>query len=216
MNKNDLRKLIDEGESSTTEFKRKLNNSFKIAKEISAFSNSKGGIILIGVDDDGTIVGVESEKYEEEVIKEACDFHLEPRVIPEISNESYLGFEILVVIIPESDNKPVKLLIENEQGQVKKRAYIRVGEKSVMASSEMARALRYQNQESEKELKLVIGSKEKSLFNYLEKYERATVKDFAKLVNISKRRAERLMIRLMRAGVLQIHHDTSNDYFTLK
>jgi DNA-binding MarR family transcriptional regulator len=67
----------------------------------------------------------------------------------------------------------------------------------------------------EKPLKLSIGYNEKRLFAYLEKYEKSTVKDFAKLVNISDRRAERLLIRLVRAGALQIHNDLHHDYFTL-
>jgi len=40
------------------------------------------------------------------------------------------------------------------------------------------------------------------------------VKDFARLVNISKRRAERILVQLVRAGVLQIHIDSEEDYFT--
>ena len=86
-----------------------------------------------------------------------------------------------------------------------------------MASSEMARALRYLNKGIDRDTKGVsftFGKNEKALFKYLEANERATVNDFAKLVNISRRRAERLMIRMLRAGVLQIHQDSAHDYFT--
>ena len=61
---------------------------------------------------------------------------------------------------------------------------------------------------------IYIGEAEKRLFSYLEAKERITVKEYAKLVNISKRRAERKLITLVRAGVLQIHNDSHNDYFT--
>lgn len=217
MNRKQLKRLIESGESTTVEFKRKLNESHKIAKELCAFANTSGGVLIVGVDDDGTICGVTSEKTEAEVIRQACDFDLTPPINPEIYHFNLMGFELVVAVIEESTNKPINLISLNENNQKIKRAYIRVGEKSVMASSEMARALRYLNKganEDDEGLRLVIGHNEKALFEYLEKNEKATVSDFARLVNISNRRAERLMIRLLRAGVLQIHQDNTHDYFT--
>lgn len=215
MTKHQLREIIQNGENSKVEFKRKLNSSFKIAKEICALANSSGGVIIIGVDDDGTVVGIESEKYEYDLVIEACRFYLSPNLEPEIIHFDFLRIELLVVIIKESMNKPIKVkMLDKDNKRYFYRAYIRMGEKSVMASSEMARALRYQNNIDQ--LTISIGEKEKSLMNYLNRYEKITVMEFAKLVNISRRRAERLMIRLIRAGVLQIHNDSHHDYFTLK
>ena len=48
----DIFTLIEDGESETVEFKRKFSTSRKIAKEMIAFANTKGGYILFGVDDD--------------------------------------------------------------------------------------------------------------------------------------------------------------------
>ncbi len=47
----DLKKLISKGESETLEFKESLQLKDEIGETISAFSNSNGGIILIGVSD---------------------------------------------------------------------------------------------------------------------------------------------------------------------
>jgi ATP-dependent DNA helicase RecG len=52
------KKLLDLGETETLEFKEKLNKSFY--KTISAFANTKGGIILLGVEKNGIITGVEA------------------------------------------------------------------------------------------------------------------------------------------------------------
>lgn len=215
MNINEIKEIIDGGESSKVEFKRKVTDARKIAKEISALANTRGGTILIGVDDDGTIYGVASEKSEIQIVQEACQFHIQPPIVPEVEVVFLYGQYIVIINIKQSHQKPHTMeFINQEQRKAYKRAYIRLGEKSVIASREMYRLMNYQNPDSES-IKLSIGEKEKRLFNYLEKYEKATVKDFAKLVNISVRRAERLMIRLVRAGVLQIHNDTSQDYFTL-
>ena len=56
MNKHPLSNLIALGEGFTTEFKR--TSISNLGREICAFANATGGVILIGVDDDGEIVGV--------------------------------------------------------------------------------------------------------------------------------------------------------------
>lgn len=211
----DFLKLIENGESTTIEFKRKISSFEKIAKEITAMANTLGGYLFIGIDDNGSIVGVKSEKSEVTTIEFANETLILPNVNLEIDVVDYKGKDIIAVKIPNSELKPHKLLIIDENQKQIKRAFIRVGEQSVMASSEMTRLMSYQNKNSIAELKLSIGHNEKSLFSYLEKENRITVKEYATLINISKRRAERLLIRLVRAGVIQINTDLNNDFFTL-
>ena len=213
MHPNDVKELILAGETTTIEFKRKAKSPIKIAKEISAFANTKGGFLIVGVDDDGTIYGVRSEKSEIDIIETACQFNIDPPIEPEIEVIDLYGQDIVIASITESSTKPHRLLTESEDDKNDRRVYIRLGEKSVIASKEMTRLMKQQT--LDKPVRLIIGDKEKRLFAYLEKHERATVKDFAKLVNISRRRAERLMIRLVRAGALQINNETNHDYFTL-
>jgi len=80
-----IESIIRGGESSTVEFKRSMLPSADLAQLMSAFANSEGGILLIGVDDDGTIGGVpgyripqaieEIEKTAESVLFEPVDFN---------------------------------------------------------------------------------------------------------------------------------------------
>jgi len=214
-----LIEIIESGESTTVEFKRKSVSPEKIAKEMTAFANTKGGYLLIGVDDNSALYGVESEKTEIDIIEKATQFFIIPPIEPKVEVVNLLGqYEIVVVEIKESPFKPHLAVItsKNEFGEevTLKRAYIRLGEKSVIASSEMYRLLKETYSPSVRNIKIYIGEAEKRLFSYLEAKERITVKEYAKLVNISKRRAERKLITLVRAGVLQIHNDSHNDYFT--
>lgn len=211
----ELLELIEEGESTVLEFKRKVTRPIKIAREIAAFANTKGGYLLVGVDDDGSVVGVHSEKSEVDIIERACGFFIEPEIKPEIEIINVYGMDVVSIYIAPSNNKPHMLLTEDKETKKTLRtAYIRIGEKSVTASREMTRLMNAQRPDA-KPLRLSIGDKEKRLFAYLERHERATVNDFSRLCNISKRRAERLMVRLVRAGVLQIHNDETRDYFSL-
>jgi len=61
---------LSRGEGFEIEFKEGLNPE-KIARALSAFANTKGGYVLFGVDDDGSIIGVESEKSEVDLIQHA-------------------------------------------------------------------------------------------------------------------------------------------------
>ena len=68
MNYKQLLKLIEEGENLRIEFKQIFSNHEKIAKEIIAFANTEGGTIIFGVNDNGKILGVESEKEIAELV----------------------------------------------------------------------------------------------------------------------------------------------------
>ncbi len=214
MKPKELKELVSEGESATLEFKRKATSHEKLAREIAALVNSRGGYLLLGVDDDGSIVGVRSEKSELEILIDTCKLHIFPAVEPSIEIIDYKGKDVIVAKFDESSTKPHIIEIEDKDaGKLVKRAYIRLGEKSVIASKEMFKLM--QTKTRGNPLKISIGDREKRLFNYLENYEKITVKEFAKLVNISNRRAERILITLVRADLIAIHNDTQNDYFTL-
>lgn len=213
MQPKEILEIISGGENSTVEFKRKISSDLKIAKEIAAFANTLGGWLFLGVDDDGTVVGVESEKADVDEIKKICEFYIFPPIVPKIDIIHIYRLDIIAIYIYKSNLRPHIIKSDPDVQNSKGITYIRVGAKCVIASSEFTKVLAGQNINS-KPITISIGDREKRLFNYLENYERATVKDFARLVNISKRRAERILVQLVRAGVLQIHIDSEEDYFT--
>ena len=57
-----LEKLISEGEHVHQDFKFAISDARKIAKSLSAFANTEGGRLLVGVKDNGKIAGVRSEE----------------------------------------------------------------------------------------------------------------------------------------------------------
>ena len=69
-----IRKLILEGEGTTLDFKNTITSCEKIAKTMVSYANNKGGKLLIGVADDGRIVGVKSEDEEKYMINKAAGF----------------------------------------------------------------------------------------------------------------------------------------------
>ena len=67
----ELKKLVSLGESQTLEFKRKAAHPEKIIREMIAFANMHGGILLLGVGDDKTLPGLKFPEDESHVVQEA-------------------------------------------------------------------------------------------------------------------------------------------------
>jgi predicted HTH transcriptional regulator len=215
MKKNRLMDLIEEGESLQIEFKRRFSTPEKIAKEMIAFANTKGGYLIFGIDDDKSIYGVESEKSEAEMVKDAALNYCEPPLDYNIEYVDANGKEVVVVEIPESDKKPHRLQDYLESIDLNNSVVtIRVNDKSVQASKEMIKIL--QARYNGLELKNYSpGKNEKAVFEFLTKNETISVKQLSDLVNISMRRASRTLIKLVRADLLIIHvKENGEEYFT--
>jgi len=215
MNRRHLLELIEEGENIQCEFKRYFTTPEKIAREMIAFANTKGGYVIFGVDDDKEIVGVDSEKSESEMIKDAAENYCELPLKYSIDFIEVNGKEVVVASIPESDNKPHRLQdYQNEFDINKAVVIVRVNDKSVQASKEMVRILRANSADLALK-KYQIGQTEKMVFEYLAKYERISVKELSNLVNISERRASRTLVKMVRANLLLIHtKDNGDEFFT--
>ncbi len=205
MNRKALRDIIEEGENFHVEFKLKFSSVEKIAKEMMAFANTKGGVLIFGVDDDGKLIGLESEKTESELIRQAAKDYCEPPLeyIEEFINLD--NRELVVITVPESHLKPHRLQDYEKEFDINKAlVYVRVNDKSVQASKEMIRVLKA-NTAGTALKKYTIGDVERTVFTYLEKNEYITVTQLTELANISYRRAGRTLVKLIRAGLLMIH-----------
>ncbi|MBN2572423.1 MAG: ATP-binding protein [Ignavibacteriales bacterium] len=215
MTRKKILEIIEQGEGLNVEFKQRFSSHEKVAKEMLAFANTKGGVIVFGIDDDKSIYGVESEKEESELIKEAAEKYCEPPLRYSIKILNIEDKEIVIAEIPESQNKPHRLQdYKNEIDLNTAAVYIRINDKSVLASKEMIKI--FQTQEKNIELKKYeIGIVEKLIFEYLENNETITVDELKKFANISYRRASRALIKLVRANALFIHtKDNGEDYFS--
>jgi predicted HTH transcriptional regulator len=215
MKRREVIAFIEEGENLHCEFKLKFSTAEKIAREICAFANTKGGFIFFGVEDDKTITGVDSEKAETELILDAASNYCQPPVPIEIQYMEFYGKEVVIVEIKESDNKPHRLQDYQEELDISNAVVcVRVNDKSIQASKEMIRVLKA-TADSSKLVKYVIGNNERAVFEYLSKNETITVKELSHLANISERRASRTLVKMVRANLLFIHtKDNGEDFFT--
>ena len=207
MTKQDLKNLIATGESSFLEFKHKVASPEKLAKEIAAFANTKGGKLLIGVADNGEIVGVESYMEEEFWISQAAEDCCVPE--PEITIElvSFNGIDVLLVDVPEAEKKPI--YVKGKKGRV---VYIRREDESVIASDEIEEVLKKGS--SDEGVTFEYGEKERLLFRFLNEYSDITVERFSILINTTTYTAAKILVNLVSAGVLDLFEKDGAAHYT--
>ena len=132
MNRIELRDLLGNGEDSTMEFKRDRVQNHDLAKELVAFLNLDGGVVLLGVEDDGSISGTTRDRLEEWVV-ELCRSKIEPPIVPGLSwmRDAAPGRDVLAVRVTVGPDKPYARVHDSRRTY-----YIRVGSASREASRE--------------------------------------------------------------------------------
>lgn len=109
MNSNELPDLIANGETTKVQFKVDVNNVISIAQEMVAFSNTKGGLILIGVDDKtGNIEGLAFQEIQRinNLLATAAQDHVKSPIFISTETVSVHEKRVIAVTIPEGTDKP--------------------------------------------------------------------------------------------------------------
>ena len=128
----DLKELIARGETQNLEFKESLRLKEEIGETVSAFSNSDGGFILVGVSDGGVVFGVDIGKNTLEELANYIKRNTDPQVFPSVKILERGGKKAVMVEVKESAEKPVFF---------KNHAYKRVGKTNQMISAAEIRKL---------------------------------------------------------------------------
>ena len=210
MNVTEIRKLVRQGETETIEFKTKVNHPEKIVKEIVAFANTRGGKLLLGVSDQGELLGLSAAEEALYTLEAAISKYCFPKIpyqheiIPLTAKKS-----IVIYTIFESKIKPHYTRVGNHKKS--RQEYIRLADRSVKASREMKEILRRERGRSA--VRFTYGEKEKVLLNYLEQHHYITLRNFAKIAGINRFKASRTLVTLVLAKVLQIIPREGEDLF---
>ncbi len=203
-----IKKLILEGEGISLDFKNSITSCEKIAKTLVAYANNKGGKLLIGVADDGKIVGVKAEEEEKYMINKAAHLYCKPALEPKFE-EVYIDDKIVLVVdIRESDMKPHYSFSEDKKWWV----YIRVNDKSILASKIVVDVLK--RSQNEQGVFLKYSTNEDALLKYLNENERITAREFSTMQKLSRRSSYRILVNLILSGLIKIHTNEKEEYYT--
>ena len=191
-----LLQMIREGEHQLQDFKYCISDSRKIARSLVAFANSEGGSLLIGIKDNGHIVGVQSDE-EYYMVESAARIYSRPPVAFTTRQWHAEGKTVLQVMVEPSSVKPH--FARDEEG--KWTAWVRHRDENRLAPRVMIDVWR-----REKETRGVLvrlDDTQKFLLDYLQKYDFITVSALARKGCLPYRKAEQLLADFIVIGILE-------------
>ena len=108
METTELIDILSQGEDSRNQFKADINNGDALAAEIVSFSNTVGGRIFIGVNDDGSVLGLSGIDVARinQLVANAASQNVRPAVNPITENVAHPAGTVMVITVSEGVNKP--------------------------------------------------------------------------------------------------------------
>jgi ATP-dependent DNA helicase RecG len=104
----EIMQILAQGEDSRNQFKKDVNNIDSLAQELIAFSNTLGGKIFVGADDDGSITGLSSEDVHRinQLLSNAASQNVKPAINP-LTEVAMMGDKrVMIIDVPKGINKP--------------------------------------------------------------------------------------------------------------
>lgn len=196
-----IARLIAEGEHEHQDFKFAISDARKIARSVSAFANNDGGILLIGVKDNGCIAGVRNEE-DIYVVEQAARSYCRPAC-----DVNFTAFKVengTIVIraaIARADKKPV--YAQDTDGTWK--AYYRVNDENVIAHPLMVKT--WERQSRDEELMLQLSDKESRVLSGLASSQPTTIEAIMISNHLSRSMAEDIVVKLAAIGIISFIHD---------
>jgi ATP-dependent DNA helicase RecG len=116
-------------ESKTLEYKRDLSSPERVLRALVAFANSAGGSVVIGVDDDHSVIGVSDPLVEENRLTNLVMNAIAPTLVPEIEIVLVDAKPLLAARVYPAGQRPFHIISE---GAVKG-VYVRLGSSNIQA-----------------------------------------------------------------------------------
>ena len=212
-----IQRLISEGEHQQQDFKYKVEDTVKLAKSVSAFANTDGGRLLIGVRDDGHMSGVRDEE-EIYMMHQAAYRYCRPQASIKFDTYHVMPQEttgggrkmrtIVVATVPPSDRRPV-CAIGNDGRQ---RAYIRIADENIVASP--VHLAIWREAQNPQGAMMTYTDMVRKLMDSLQG-QRLTLNQVVRRSAIPRHKVVTLLARLIRFHIAQWEYDDQQFLFSL-
>jgi predicted HTH transcriptional regulator len=204
-----INNLIEQGEHQQLDFKFAINDSRKIAKSLVAFANTDGGRLLVGVKDNGVIVGVKTDE-EYYMVEAAAEMYSQPSINFETKRWVVSGKTVLEVVIPKSDQMP-HYAKDHDNNWL---AYIRFKDQNLLANNVLLKV--WQRKKSKEGLRIKLTHKEQFLIDYLSKNKTIMFSKFCRLAHIPGFKAEEILVNFILWDLIEMKFTEKTVYYQLK
>lgn len=192
-----LHRLIAEGEHQQQDFKYEISDARKIARTLSAFANTDGGRLLIGVKDNGKIAGVRSDE-EIYMVEAAASLYCVPAVECRMSIHRVEGHNVVIAQVCASPQRPIRARMEDNT----LRAFVRIADENIVASP-VQMAL-WREATDDRGTLMPFTPREQALLRILTDAEQPlTLNRFARLGRLPRYRAVQLLAQFIRFGLVE-------------
>jgi predicted HTH transcriptional regulator len=198
--------LIREGEHQQQDFKYRITDASKLAKSVSAFANTDGGRLLIGIRDDGNISGVRSEE-EIFMMHQAAYKFCNPEASIRFDTYHIDGRTIVIATVPPSLRRPICAL--DEEGN--RRAYIRIADENIVASP--VHLAIWRELQKPQGIMLTYDDEIRHLLSIMR--GRQTLNQIASLSRLPRYKVIGLLARLIRFNTIRWEYDTQKFLFSM-
>jgi predicted HTH transcriptional regulator len=205
VSQNDLYALIREGEHSEQDFKYRISDARKIARTLSAFANTTGGRLLVGVRDNGSIAGVKDED-DIYMLESASEVFLKPALKLEVWAHEIEGKNVWEIEITEGKEKPYQ--VDEIDGL---KAYYRDNDQNFVANAVLKEVWK-QDRLKESKHPVAFTEKEQRLIQYLKDYEEVSVSKAAKVMQLQRSKTIEILARLIRWEVINWTNETQEGF----
>ena len=209
LHQEELVRMIRLGENLHQDFKFAVTDSRKIARSLSAFSNTKGGRLLIGVKDNGRIIGISSDE-EYYMVESAAKIFCRPEISFTPKIWRYEGKTVLEITIQESKGKPHYVL----ESDGSKNAFVRVKDQNIKANEVLKKVWELKKQNKNRFVRY--SQAEESLFSILQHSESISLSQFKKRARLSHSVAVKTLANMLIFDLIGMEIEENFTVFFLK
>ena len=192
-----LADLIAQGEHQQQDFKYEISNISKIAHSLSAFANTDGGRLLIGVKDNGRIAGVRGEE-EMYMVQAAGELWCDPPVPCHMQSLRVEGRTVVIATIEPAAVRPVRAKMEDGRYC----AFVRIADENIVASPVQMELWRREQQGTS--AVFTFTDEQHQLLTAIAAHaDGVTLGSFVRLSHLPRRKAVALLADLITFGLVE-------------
>lgn len=196
------------GENENQSFVQNLDDSIEIAKTIIAFTNTKGGKLIVGLKPNGKIIGIfpSDEINKLDRIIDVCDPNLKVN-----SQIVEIGFRLLLVVnIEKSDIHP--LYFTNESG--KKEVYVRCNKLNILANKILLNVWKFK--EKNGDLPEILSDNEIQIVDIIKLNPNLSLTQIYKKANLTIDEVDYILVRLINWKIVETKITETGSFFVYR
>jgi len=203
-----IERLIERGETQRQDFKFEVSDSRKIARSISAFANTDGGKLLVGVKDNGVVAGVRSEE-EVHMLEAAAQLYCQPEVPLKFTQWQLDGKKVLEVDIAKTEEVLVMAPDRNDVYKV----FVRVADENILANGIFIK--NWEQKKNKRAVDIQYTDIEKAFIQTLEKYQPINFSQLRKKLEIPPQKLNQLILDFMMIDMVELEITEKAYYYRL-